>query len=202
MQIFFLGYEFYRKHFSLDQHVLSRAFSPEAFFRRRFGHSLAWPRPLSPLQSDDFDFRLRALRVFCFFFSWDGSTGVSQIKKILKNVKSIIICQQKKKTESTRFPSRVYRRTNHTTLTFVFYVCICALWNSTDFFASPVRGTLHCRLIVNAHSTNTGVLVMILMTAVGVVFLIFTCSALCYRHVVVYKKNPCFCFRLVESSVF
>ncbi|XP_050432862.1 disintegrin and metalloproteinase domain-containing protein unc-71 isoform X2 [Adelges cooleyi] len=48
---------------------------------------------------------------------------------------------------------------------------------------------------VNAHSTNTGVLVMILMTAVGVVFLIFTCSALCYRHVVVYKKNPCFCFR-------
>uniref|UniRef100_A0A2S2QWV7 Uncharacterized protein n=1 Tax=Sipha flava TaxID=143950 RepID=A0A2S2QWV7_9HEMI len=36
---------------------------------------------------------------------------------------------------------------------------------------------------------------MILMTAVGVVFMIFTCSALCYRHVVVYKKNPCFCFR-------
>ncbi|XP_050542400.1 disintegrin and metalloproteinase domain-containing protein unc-71 isoform X3 [Daktulosphaira vitifoliae] len=48
---------------------------------------------------------------------------------------------------------------------------------------------------VNAHSTNTGVLVMILMTAVGVVFMIFTCSALCYRHVVVYKMNPCFCFR-------
>ncbi|VVC39377.1 Hypothetical protein CINCED_3A019380 [Cinara cedri] len=48
---------------------------------------------------------------------------------------------------------------------------------------------------VNAHSTNTIVLVVILMSAVGVVFMVFTCSALCYRHVFVYNKNPCFCFR-------
>lgn len=81
----------------------------------------------------------------------------------------------------------------------LFFLCLNLRIVEFDF-TSPVRGTLRCRLIVNAHSTNTGVLVMILMTAVGVVFLIFTCSALCYRHVVVYKKNPCFCFRLVKSS--
>lgn len=80
----------------------------------------------------------------------------------------------------------------------LFFLCLNLRIVEFDF-TSPVRGTLRCRLIVNAHSTNTGVLVMILMTAVGVVFLIFTCSALCYRHVVVYKKNPCFCFRLVKS---